>query len=143
MLRRLLSSRNKELEAQQEFMDKAIHDGAYRYAAAAQSMFAEFRQTHAGNLSGDWKAFDTAQEFLKHANEELRSLMLYRCAFLALSAASPQNHDASGLISQLSHACWQLLHFSRRSATENTASPTKPHDAQSDTPRNDTVLSGK
>jgi hypothetical protein len=103
--------KKQEHEAQQQFINDAIHDNAYRYSAAAQKMLAAFRREHANDFKGDWRAFDTAQEFLTHANEDLRRLMLSRCALLALSAALPKNRQRKGLLTKLSHACWQLMHY--------------------------------
>jgi hypothetical protein len=103
---------DQEQAAQQQFIDDAIHDNAYRYAAAAQKMFASFRREHADDFA-DWNAFETAQRFLAHANEELQRLVLSRCALLALSASLPKNRKKKGFLSLLAHACWQLTHFSR------------------------------
>jgi hypothetical protein len=108
----LQREKKQEQEAQQQFIDDAIHDSAYRYSAAAHKMFAAVRQEHADAFAGDWYAFDTAQDFLAHANEELRRLVLSRCALLALSAVLPQNEKKKGLLAMLAHACWQLIHFS-------------------------------
>ena len=105
--------KRQEQEAQQRFINDAIHDNAYRYAAAAQKMFAAFRREHANDLKGDWRAFDAAQDFLAHANEDLRRLLLSRCALLALEATLPKSRKRKGFLAQLSHACWQLTHFSR------------------------------
>jgi hypothetical protein len=114
--------KKQEHEAQQQFINDAIHDNAYRYSAAAQKMLAAFRREHANDFKGDWRAFDTAQEFLTHANEDLRRLMLSRCALLALSAALPKNRRKNGLLAKLSHACWQLTHFTAPDNECNTSS---------------------
>jgi hypothetical protein len=131
MLNYLLRRRHREQEAQQAFVDKAIYDGAYRYAAAAQTMLSTFRREQADRFSGDWQGFDAAQKFLNHANEELRRMLLYRCAYLALAAASPKNAKKGGLISLLSHACWQLVHFSKKSEANGVAHEERMHDARS------------
>jgi hypothetical protein len=108
----LQTTDEQEQEAQQQFIDDAIHDNAFRYAAAAQKMFAAFRRAH-GDDFADWNEFETAQKFLAHANEELRRVVLSRCALLALSATLPKNQEKKGFLSMLAHACWQLTHFSR------------------------------
>lgn len=117
----------KEQEAQQQFIDDAIHDNAYRYSAAAQKMLAVFRRENSDALV-DWIAFDTAQDFLSHANDNLRRLILSRCALLALSASLPKNETKKGLLTMLAHACWQLTHF-------NTAPDPEPQKQQSERPK--------
>jgi hypothetical protein len=136
MLNYLFRRRRREQEAQRAFIDKAIYDGAYRYAAAAQTMFNTFRREHADQFTGDWQGFDTAQKFLNHANDELRRMLLYRCAYLALAAVSPENEKKGGLISLLSHACWQLVRFSQKDDTNAVAHEEwMPHSAANDAQR--------
>jgi hypothetical protein len=108
-----LRRQEMEQEAQEQFVDSAIHDGAYRYAAAAQAMFDTFRRDHVDEFAGDWHGFDMAQDFLAHANEELRRLVICRCAYLALVATAKSTKKRRGLLAMLSHACWQLTHFAQ------------------------------